>query len=760
MSKVVRRAALAASVAVLIGHVASVAADGSDNSAGVKPLAHVSVRGRVVDPQGRPRPKARVVLRVLSQRMDRPPSTTRIDDILAETESDESGRFAFEAAPLNASQKRIVTFLELGGRAADVVAMADGFGMGWTPLYAFSTDDVTVVLQPAAALEGAVVDDSGAPVAGALVEIAGVRNSFKRDGFLEDPGNLDLSFSSIRRAATTDAAGRFHIAGPPEGRYLSVWARHSDFPHKFFIASTGGPAPLIDLANEDSVLKGVEIQTSPVRVALARGLRLVVRVVGHDGKPMAGGRVEISENVYYAVEGVDDDGAARLAVPSPGHYYLNYYTALETGAIFRLSRRIKVAEAKSDAPQAVDLRLPPLGVLRGQVIGKGSQLGLRDIKVSWQRKSARGKDVGYASSWASTDQDGRFQIPAASGAGHVHLEGDANGFFIIDHRAQNSIEEVPRYSWPVDVPDTGDRGPLRLEVGRGLVIQGRLVDSLRRPVGGTVVKAVQSRYLSPLQTTTDREGRFELAGLNPQADCNLTAVAESLTASYTIAGDKTHPLTEPRTAQAELVLEPAVTLVGRVLLEEKPLAGVRMTLARPTALDGLRWHAAANGVTDAEGRYRLGGLRPGDSYHIEVKPDFAAIDPGWHHQGPWVPRIEKTAAGYVELPDVKLRPMTQSLSGVVVDPSGRPVASAAVGAWLGETSSLFRTAFGPPPWTQTDQQGRFRLSLLPDVPLEIMAYVPPQGGSNEIRFPVRAKPELNQQNVRIVLDPSLVDKEK
>lgn len=73
--------------------------------------------------------------------------------------------------------------------------------------------------------------------------------------------------------------------------------------------------------------------------------------------------------------------------------------------------------------------------------------------------------------------------------------------------------------------------------------------------------------------------------------------------------------------------------------------------------------------------------------------------------------------------------------------------------------SLFRTSFGPPPWTKTDKQGRFQLAPLPDVPLEIMAYIEPKGGSQQIRFPARLKATLNQQDMRLVLDPSLAEDE-
>ena len=56
--------------------------------------------------------------------------------------------------------------------------------------------------------------------------------------------------------------------------------------------------------------------------------------------------------------------------------------------------------------------------------------------------------------------------------------------------------------------------------------------------------------------------------------------------------------------------------------------------------------------------------------------------------------------------------------------------------------------------SQTNQEGRFALTGLPDLPIEIMVYKPnPQGGV--IRRSSKVRPELNQQDIRILFDPAL-----
>jgi hypothetical protein len=61
------------------------------------------------------------------------------------------------------------------------------------------------------------------------------------------------------------------------------------------------------------------------------------------------------------------------------------------------------------------------------------------------------------------------------------------------------------------------------------------------------------------------------------------------------------------------------------------------------------------------------------------------------------------------------------------------------------------------PFTTSDAEGRFQIKELPERDLSIYAYLEGKPGSS--RFPVQFDIERNQQNIRIVLDPSLIDDE-
>ncbi|HEX5447510.1 MAG TPA: carboxypeptidase-like regulatory domain-containing protein, partial [Pirellulales bacterium] len=251
------------------------------------------------------------------------------------------------------------------------------------------------------------------------------------------------------------------------------------------------------------------------------------------------------------------------------------------------------------------------------------------------------------------------------------------------------------------------------------------------------------------------DGRFEIAGLDPREPYWLSAIGDGLAGFAAVTGEPDHSVTHTREAEADLVLKPAVTLAGRVLLAGRPQPRVRLTLFRHEQRGHRELHAAA---TDADGRYRLSGLQPGDEYSIEVDPPFPALDASWRHQWPRIVKLPETAADEVMLPEMNLLALTQSLSGMVVDPRGKPVVGARVTAMRGKNGGFINYASSSgrrQAFTETDARGRFELQELPDEPLSLVAYMQPKGADRRIRFDVRVNANSNQKDIRIVLDPSL-----
>jgi hypothetical protein len=106
-----------------------------------------------------------------------------------------------------------------------------------------------------------------------------------------------------------------------------------------------------------------------------------------------------------------------------------------------------------------------------------------------------------------------------------------------------------------------------------------------------------------------------------------------------------------------------------------------------------------------------------------------------------------------QLPDVEMTSGGQSLKGIVVDPAGKPVVDVTVAARL-EDGQLLSGQDGRRSRTNTDQEGRFELLEMPEEPLHLMVFrSTPQGGS--VRYPATIRPNHNQQDIRILFDPTL-----
>lgn len=283
-------------------------------------------------------------------------------------QSDAQGRFRFDHVDAGDYQVMVQSGAMGGGsQSAKVAVGADG-------------QVATVALELSTlALEGSVVDaESGAGVPFAQV-------------VLLTPGGGGASFSDIvarqKGQAITGQDGRFRIEGVPKGSYslkvsASGWAEA-----EIEGVSAGGPA---------------------VRVALSRGLELVVTVLGPDAKPVTGatvvpedasGREGLSIDITMS-KTTGADGVARLRM-QPGRYTIH---ARATG--FPVGSA--VVEASSGT---LTIRLEAGGSLDVVVKGPaGAALPGAIVKVL----DASGAEIrealtisNFLGSGGVTDQDGR-----------------------------------------------------------------------------------------------------------------------------------------------------------------------------------------------------------------------------------------------------------------------------------------------------------------------------------------------------------------
>jgi beta-lactamase regulating signal transducer with metallopeptidase domain len=366
---------------------------------------------------------------------------------------------------------------------------------------------------------------------------------------------------------------------------------------------------------------------------------------------------------------------------------------------------------------------------------------------------------------AITDEDGRFEMRSLRGDLHANVFSVPIGFSVWADALNDKPLKVPPDATEFELPTIQLIGTYK--------IRGQVLDENNQPMVDRMIDALDRnrRYGIGL---TDADGKFEIAvpeGMQETvklrvddrtialAGENLQVIQRDPLVLRYITNTKAADMEAARATKADVVL------VGQVLLSGQPIAGVPLLMERRTPYfrpDGTidrslgKTHPGDEQVTDAEGRYRLKGLKAGDEYTIYIRPKFGAVDLEWPHYRGTVP---VDAEEDVELAEVKLEPLSQSIGGLVIDPDGKPVPGAKVLAQLRGRQRLLYDWTRPEssPSATSDAEGRFQIKELPERDLSIYAYLEDKSGSS--RFPVQFDIERNRQDIRIVLDPSLIDDE-
>lgn len=389
------------------------------------------------------------------------------------------------------------------------------------------------------------------------------------------------------------------------------------------------------------------------------------------------------------------------------------------------------------AEVAEDLTLPlrPAALLSGQVEDAAG----RPIAGARVRALPAGEEsFGFASSVETRSaRDGKFRLRGLSPGSSWRLQTTAEGFAPGEQPAATG---EPGQSPP----------PVRIVLGPGTTLAGRLLDPADRPVPGVEVVLQPSPEMmgmdwSPgeeIRATSGADGRFHLAHLGAGS-------LDLRTAHPDFAPAERREIQVPgRTAAldlGDLRLVPAATLEGRVTDEGgAPLAGVSVSslveqdFSRPPVIP-------ETVQTGPDGRFRLRGLTPGQRIDVMAqRPGYVSFEA----PGVEVPRAEPL--------DIVLH-AERTLAGRVVDRAGLPVVQARILVVKSQEVSLgdgASSSHGLSTAGQTDPEGRFVLTQLEagllNLRIEASGFRPRtlQG----VRIPERDEPSP----LEVVLEPGTV----
>lgn len=255
------------------------------------------------------------------------------------------------------------------------------------------------------------------------------------------------------------------------------------------------------------------------------------------------------------------------------------------------------------------------------------------------------------------------------------------------------------------------------------MVSGTVVDPHGKPVAGAQVAALP---MTCFYVLTDGEGKFDV-GWNPEWARDLKEfflMARHL--ERNLAGGVEF---NQDTKTVRTQLEPALTLAGTV--EDPngvpiPEAKVGLSLRRGWACGT----PVKSTITDKQGRYEFRVL-PQQQEYINY------AEAGGYFEGAITTGIINRITDREKVGPIILKKANLSVSGVVIDDTGKPVANCPVG---------LRGAGQPQRQTKTDAQGRFTLDGICSGDIEIWAKL-----DNVLYGTLQAR--AGQKNVRLVVSP-------
>jgi RNA polymerase sigma factor (sigma-70 family) len=612
----------------------------------------IEVRGRVVDPGGRPVAGASVLAY----------QPARDNGPVCQTDSGPDGRFA-----IRVRLRGILALLRgPAGSYPWLVASAPGFGPGWVPAVRGpgAPEEATIrLVEEGPPIEGRIVDLEGRPVVWAQVRLRNIW--IAREGTLagwleraaelgtEGPGR-GLAPLPAATLAITGADGRFRLAGLGRDRIAEILVLDPTIATTQLYVATRDGTPIHVTNNRALAPERSRLTYYPRRFEFAALPTWPIEGTVRDkdtGRPIP--RLLLEGMVYQerslipaaGVDAVTDEAGRYRLVGLPRAPAYRLFVGPARGgqpypeAVFRVP-----AGASWPEPIRFDMTLKRGVVVRGRVTDRATGRPVPGLVAAYtfaDNPHAR-EYPGYAESgrnYADIDNDGRYEVVALPGRGIIACVtnvgryrrgvgagaitrgfepvGNSRGGFntlpgmcMIDE--YHVLAEVA-----LDPKAKTVTRDLHVEPGRTLTIH--VVDPDGRPLGGT-----KAWRLSDVASTFDfpqDSPEIEVYALDP-SDPRRVVIAHDgrkLVGSAFLKGDEAGPLT--------VRLQPHATIAGRLLDEDgRPIGNVVLN-----SLGGFGPQATADRGTlprdpgslgvpvGRDGRFRVEGLIPGLKYGASAR---------------------------------------------------------------------------------------------------------------------------------------------
>jgi hypothetical protein len=492
-----------------------------DDVAQSPPPGRMFVTGRVLDPDGKPVPRATVMVHARSLALVRNPRMSRTSGLpIGDTRADSLGRFRIEA-PRTSS----LLYEEFGA-----VALAPGYGAGWVEL---DPDDdqptADISLPPERVIHGRLFDVQGGPVPDVTLSVSSITRVVPQDSAkarrptdgVNFRGPTINDFGGWPKPVMSDSEGRFTLRGVGRGLQATLTAHHPRFALQTVVCAADGAS-----------------ESKPLTAALVPAQILNVRVTyGDTGKPVPHAPLEVMASrgrVGLPAE-FETDAYGRARVNSrPSDGIFNIWAYPPEGQPYLIDH-VRIDWPKAALEQSVDLALPRGVLIRGKVTEEGSGKPVPGATVDFSARAVPG-DANSGGVRSSTASDGSFQLGAVPSWGYLFVKGPGDDYVYQTIGDRMVVARQPGgrriYSHAhsaLDLKPDMESLEVNLVLRRGATVKGRVVGPDGQPVRDAWM--ISRIILDPMtgvwgswtgrHHANVRNGRFEIHGLDPDTEVHV-----------------------------------------------------------------------------------------------------------------------------------------------------------------------------------------------------------------------------------------------